>query len=104
MKGGLVVEQPTTVGMFTRRACLSLMARTTTTMTNRQARKISKTGRQGRTTTIEWQDQQCKLRRRKTVKARQRFSEFRRSGNPKERGSNSRYAKERGNRDNNLDS
>jgi hypothetical protein len=30
------------VGMFTRRACLSLMARTTTTMTNRQARKISR--------------------------------------------------------------
>jgi hypothetical protein len=54
------------------------------------------TGRQGRrTTAIEWQDQQCKLRRRKTVKARQRFSEFRRSGNPKERGSNSRYTKSR---------
>jgi hypothetical protein len=30
------------VGMFTRRACLSLMARTTTTMTNRQTRKINR--------------------------------------------------------------
>jgi hypothetical protein len=27
------------------------------------------TGRKGRTRTIEWQDQQCKLRRRKIVKA-----------------------------------
>jgi hypothetical protein len=68
------------------------MARTVAMMTNRQARKINiqvgkedqQTSRQGRTVAIEWQDQQCKLRRRKTVKARQRFSEFRRSGNPKE--------------------
>jgi hypothetical protein len=30
------------VGMFTRRASLSLMARTTTTMKNRQARKIKR--------------------------------------------------------------
>jgi hypothetical protein len=36
------------------------------------------TGRQERTTMIEWQDQQCKLRRRKTIKEQQRFSEFRR--------------------------
>jgi hypothetical protein len=44
------------VGMFTRRACLSLMARTTTTMTNRQTKEDQQTGRQGRTTTIERQD------------------------------------------------
>jgi hypothetical protein len=41
------------VGMFTRRECLSLMARTTSTINKQAGKEDQQTGRQGRTTTIE---------------------------------------------------